>query len=116
MVKVNNTDNKINTMDSSISHLLILLLQKLKPGSMVLLRNSARDGRKGGKFLARYLGPYEIIEDLGKGVFRLHNPTTGLVLKKSVNACRLKPYRKKQQRSPLHLLNSSVFQVGFSVE
>ena len=89
----------------------ILLLQKLKPGALVLLRNSARDGRKGDKFQARYLGPYEIAEDLGKGVFRLRNPTTGLLLKKSVNACRLKPYRKKKQHPPLHLGNNSLFQV-----
>jgi len=73
----------------------------LKPGTLVLLRNSARDGRKGDKFQARYLGPYEINEDLGKGVFRLHNPATGLLLKKCVNACRLKPY----------LSNNSLFQV-----
>ena len=77
----------------------------------MLLRDSARDGRKGDKFQSRYLGPYEIIEELGKGVFRLRNPSTGLLLKKSVNACRLKPYRKKKQQSPLHLTNSSLFQV-----
>ena len=87
-----------------------ILLQKLKLGSHVLLRNSARDGRKGNKFQVRYLGPYEIAEDLGKGVFRHRNPTTGLLLKKSVNACRLKPYHKKKpQPPPLHLGNNSLF-------
>ena len=50
--------------------------------------------------------------DLGKGVFRLRNPTTGLLLKKSVNACRLKPYRKKKQWPPLRLGNKSLFQTG----
>ena len=95
-------------------HLLsfvVLLLQMLKPGSLVLLRNSARDGRKGDKFQARYLGPYEIAKHLGKNVFRLRNPTTGLLLKKSVNACRLKLYRERQ-RPPLHLSNTSLFQVN----
>ena len=89
-----------------------MLLQKFKPGTLVLLRNSARDGRKGDKFQARYLGPHEIAEDLGKGIFKLCNPTTGLLLMKSVNACRLKPYHKKKpQLSPLHLGNNSLFQV-----
>ena len=67
---------------------------------------------KSQPFQSRYLGPYEITEDLGKGVVRLRNPATGLLLKKVVNACRLKPYcKKKQPRSPLHLSNSSLFQV-----
>ena len=61
-------------------HLLTLLLQMLKPSSLVLLQNSARDGRKGDKFQACYLGPYEIAKHLGKNVFRLRNPTTGLLL------------------------------------
>ena len=77
----------------------------------MLLRNSARDGRKMAKFQSRYLRPYEIIEDLGKGAFRLCNPSTALLLKESVNAYRLKPYRKKKQHSPLHLTNSSLFQM-----
>ena len=83
----------------------------LKPGSLVLLRNSARDGRKGDKFQACYLGPYEIAKHLGKNVFRLRNPTTGLLLKKSVNGCRLKLYHKRQW-PPLHLSNTSLSQVN----
>jgi len=43
-----------------------LLIQKLKPGTLVLLRNSARDGRKGDKFQAKYLGPYISAEDWGR--------------------------------------------------
>ena len=45
----------------------------LKPGSLVLLRNSARDGRKGDKFQARYLGPYEI----AKQCFQTAQPHNG---------------------------------------
>jgi len=53
-----------------------------------------------------------IAEDLGKGVFQLCNQTTGLLLKKSKNGCHLKLYQKKKQwRPPLHLSNSSLFQV-----
>ena len=57
-------------------------------GNMVLLRNSARDGKKGEKLAARWLGPYKVKENLGKGVYRLINPASGLVLKKTVNRCR----------------------------
>ena len=38
---------------------------------------------------ARWLGPYAIEESLGKGVYRISNVSTGLVLKKGVNQCRL---------------------------
>lgn len=59
---------------------------------MVLLRNSQRDGRKGGKLQQRWLGPYKVQESVGKGVYKLLNPSTGKALKKVVNVCRLKPY------------------------
>jgi hypothetical protein len=55
---------------------------------LVLLRNSARDGRKGDKFAARWLGPYKIEMTLGNDVYRLLNPTSGRILKKAVNGCR----------------------------
>ena len=41
---------------------------------------------------ARWLGPYKIHADLGKGVYRIANAETGLVLKAAVNQCRLKLY------------------------
>ena len=37
----------------------------------------------------RWLVPYAIEESLGKGVYRVSNVTTGLVLKKGVNQSRL---------------------------
>ena len=40
--------------------------------------------------------PYVIEEDLGKGCFRIKNPTTGLILKKAVNTCRLKKYYQEE--------------------
>lgn len=54
----------------------------------MLLRNSARDGRKGDKLAARWLGPYKIEAVLEKGVYRLSNPTSGRILKKAHNGCR----------------------------
>ena len=54
----------------------------------MLVRNSARDCRKGDKFSARWLGPYKIKENLGKNVYRLSNPASGRTLKKAFNGCR----------------------------
>ena len=76
---------------------------------MVLLRNSQRDGRKGSKLQQRWLGPYKVQESVGKGVYKLLNPSTGKALKKVVNVCRLKPYYSR--KSPVfHFSDSSVFQ------
>ena len=76
---------------------------------MVLLRNSQRDGRKGGKLQQRWLGPYRVQESVGKGMYKLLNPSTGKALKKVVNVCRLKPYYST--KGPVfHFSDSSVFQ------
>ena len=56
----------------------------------------------------RYLGSYEISQDLGKGVYKLRNSTTGILLKKTQNISRLKLYRKKNV--PFKLANISAFQ------
>ena len=63
-------------------------IQKLSVGQLVLLRNSARDGRKGDKLAKRWLGPYTIEEEVGKGLYMLTNPSTGKTLKKAVNGCK----------------------------
>lgn len=55
---------------------------------LVLLRNSARDGRKGDKLAIRWLGPYKIAECLDKNTYRLLNPASGRTLKKIFNGCR----------------------------
>ena len=57
-------------------------------GTLVLLRNSARDGRKGDKLAKRWLGPYRVNASLGKGIYRLENYSTGHILKKAINQCR----------------------------
>ena len=66
-------------------------LQVFTPGTLVLMRNSQRDSKKGDKLKARWLGPYKVHEALGKGVYRLEN-LKGVVLKATVNQCRLKLY------------------------
>ena len=55
---------------------------------MVLLRNSARDSKKGDKLVQRWIGPYKIIENIGKGRYRLNNSASGQTLKKAFNRCR----------------------------
>ena len=57
-------------------------------GTLVWIRNSARESKKGDKLNARWLGPYAIEEDLRKGVYRVSNASTGHVLKKGVNQSR----------------------------
>ena len=75
---------------------------------MVLLRNSAQDGRKGGKLQQRWLGPYEITEFVGKGVYKLINPKSVCTLKKEVNICRLKIYHESQSTKQVAKHESSV--------
>ena len=60
----------------------------MKPGGLVLLRNSARDGRKRDKLAEQWLGPYKAKEHQGKGVYHLQNPNTHQILKKTYNGCR----------------------------
>ncbi len=65
----------------------------------MLLRNSARDDRKGDKLAQHWLGPYRVKEAIGKGLYRLANPTTGRVLKKAFNGCRYVHNIKDEQES-----------------
>ena len=60
--------------------------------TLVMVRNSARESKKGDKMKPRWLGPYSIEESLGKGVYRVSNNSTGLVLKKGINQSRLTLY------------------------
>ena len=87
---------KSSNLSFQLLTFVALLPQKLKPGSLVLLRNSARDGRKGDKFQAWYLGPYKTVGTVREERFQTAQPATDLLLIKSVNACRLKLYRNWQ--------------------
>ena len=57
---------------------------------LVLLRNSARDGRKGDKMAKRWLGPYKIVKqtEKGKGLYQLCRAVTGQTLKKACRYCK----------------------------
>ena len=75
----------------------------------MLVRNSQRDGRKGGKFQNHWLGPYKIVEFLGKGIYKLANPKNDRQLKKCVNICRLKVFYSSTHQK-INFSNSSIFQ------
>ena len=52
---------------------LFLIFQPLSVATLVLLRNSHQDGRKGGKLTKWWNGPYIIVESLGKEVYKIFN-------------------------------------------
>ena len=97
------------------AHTCLIQPQEWKPGTLVWLRNSARDTRK-KKFLPRWLGPYKIIKCLDKNVYRIARLSTGLILKKAVNGCRLKAYHKPIEKPSSYpkprLCDSFLFQYG----
>lgn len=51
------------------------------PGQLVLLKDFRRKKRKGGKLDTRYLGPYVITSETGKGGYHLKDKATGKVMK-----------------------------------
>ena len=53
------------------------------------MENTQQKQRKGGKLRDRWLGPYTINRNLGKGVYELRN-SSGRVLKMKCNIARLK--------------------------
>ena len=89
---------------------LFLIFQPLSVGTLVVLRNSHQDGRKGGKLTKRWNGLYTIVESLGKGVYKILNLKTRKVVKKAVNICRLKLVYSGEQKKSLHFSNNSIFQ------
>ena len=40
--------------------------------------------------MKRWIGPYKILQSLGKGVYKIFNLITRKAVKKAVNICRLK--------------------------
>ena len=69
--------------------------QHIEPGTEVLLENTKQKQRKGGKLDPKWLGPYTVNRDLGKGVYELQN-SHGKVLKTKANVNRLKRYTRRK--------------------
>ena len=60
------------------------------PGSLVWLKNSAKESKKGDKMKPHWLCPYKVVKCLDKSVVKIANPKTGVTLKKAATQCRLK--------------------------
>ena len=58
---------------------------------MVMLKNMQNSHRMGGKLDKKWLGPYEVVESLSKGRYRLKS-SDGSILKKAYNSFLLKEY------------------------
>ena len=61
----------------------------LQVGDKVLAKNMKNEGRKGGKLDVQFRGPFTVVEDIGKGRYKLKDEK-GKVLKTSYNVARLK--------------------------
>ena len=62
-------------------------------GALVLKKDFTRKRRRGGALDYRWLGPYTLSSNLGKGLYRLECVQTGAVIKR-VNGFHLKPFRE----------------------
>ena len=82
--------------------------------SLVLLRNSKRDTKKGDKMHKKWMGPYAIVASLGKGLYRIKSCSTNVVLKKAVHSSRLKQYFTTEHTSPLKLVHLKVNEHNFT--
>ena len=69
--------------------------KQIELGTEVLLENTRQKQRKGGKLDPKWLGPYTINRDLGKGLYELRN-SDGKVLKTKANVNRLKCYTRRK--------------------
>jgi len=67
-------------------------MQKLHPGTKVLVENTKKLQRKGGKLEARFLGPYTVYSSTGKGLCVLAT-NQGVLLQRKYNMKRLKVYK-----------------------
>ena len=65
--------------------------EELEVGTKVLRENTAQKQRKGGKLSDKWLGPYIVHQQMGKGVYQLKT-VSGTVLKQKCNISRLKVY------------------------
>ena len=65
-------------------------VRRFAPGEWVLRK--IPEAQKDGKFGEQWEGPYEILEDLGKGTYRLLNPKNGQEVPWTWNAQMLKKY------------------------
>ena len=49
-------------------------MQEMGAGTLVFLWNSKRDTKKGDKMEPKWLGPYVVVSNSSKGIYRIKNP------------------------------------------
>ena len=69
----------------------LLWKENLDPGTLVIMRNSAKDKSLDRKYSPRYLGPYEVVRRTKGGSYVLKE-LDGAVMRQGVAAQRLLPY------------------------
>ena len=87
--------------------------EELAVGTKVLRENTAQKQRKGGKLSDKWLGPYIVHKQMGKGVYQLKT-VSGTVLKQKCNVSRLKVYHgiDRHENTSAECENSSSIQDG----
>lgn len=78
---------------------MYVYLSTVQVGDKVVRYNRRKDTRMGDKLAPRYYGPFTIIEELGKGVFRLSD-VNGPVAK-TVNSRNLKRWKERPPVEPV---------------
>lgn len=83
-----------------------MLITKVETSHPCSPSEQCQGWKEGDKLQARCLRPHTITEDLGKGVFRLCNPTTGRRVWMLAIWCH---FARNQQWSPLNPSNNPLF-------
>ena len=76
-------------------------------GSKVLVKDILRRKRKGGKMDHRWLGPYLILKNLGKGTYLLQNE--GNKTESKVNGAHIKPFYEVSSTTSERLMHKSQY-------
>ena len=77
------------------------LIPSFNIGSQILLKNMAQQARQGGKMESHFTGSYEIVEKLGKAVYRFKNLKTNKISAKTYNSMMFKLYHSANVSSAL---------------
>lgn len=75
-------------------------------GDKVLRYNRRRDTRMGDRLAPRFTGPYEVVEVLGRGTYRLQLGEK--VIKQAVNAVNMKRWYEEMTSSETHITSDEI--------
>ena len=80
-------------------------LIKFNIGTQVLKKDFRRKKRKGGCMDHKYLGPFEILKDVGKGFFALKCLDSGKIIER-VHGAHLKIYQKPLSSQEVNIVRA----------